>query len=198
MAKDHLAALENSTYLARFDDGLLDLFIGLSLLWIGGVWLGAEDVAALAGLLPAVLATPFATWRGRFLRDRSGHVRFSDTRREWERRNLAVFLGVGVAAAVVVLVLVARGPGWGRDAAQWFAPGLIALFTAVLLGLLAAVSRIPRLAWYTLLLLVGAVGAAALAANPGAPLVLAGAVITAGAVVLVRRYLRAHPAAGAA
>ena len=194
MIKDRLAELEDSTYFARFDDGLLDLFIGVSLLWIGGAWLWFEDLAAFAGILPAVLAAPFSTWRGRFLRDRGGHVRFSQARRGWERRNLAVFLGVGVTAAVLLLVLVTVGREPGRDAAQWLAPGVIALVAAMLVGLLAAVSRLPRLAWYTALLIVAAIGAAVLATNPGVPLLVAGAVITGWAAVLLGRYLGDHPA----
>ena len=194
MVKDSLAELEDATYVARFDDGLLDLFIGVSLLWIGSAWLWFEDLAPFAGILPAVLAAPFSTWRGRFLRDRGGHVRFSQARRGWERRNLAVFLGVGVAAAVLVLVLVTGGGEPGRDAAQWFAPGVLALVVAALVGLLAAVSRLPRLAWYTALLVVTGIGAAALGTNPGVPLLLAGAVITGWAAVLLSRYLGAHPA----
>lgn len=192
MTKDPLAELEDTTYFARFDDGLLDLFIGVSLLWIGSAWLWFEDVAAFAAMLPALLATPFATWRGRFLNDRGGYVRFSEARRGWERRNLVVFLTVGVAAAGLVLLSVAVSGGSGRDAAHWLAPGLIALLVAVLLGLLAAVSRLPRLAWYTLLLVLGGLGAAALSTNPGAPLLLAGLVVTGWATVLVSRYLKTH------
>jgi hypothetical protein len=193
MAKDSLAELENTNYLARFDDGLLDMFIGVSLLWIGAAWMWFEDLAGFAGLLPAVLATPFASLRGRFLRNRGGYVRFSESRRGWERRNLRAFLAVGVAVAGLVMILVLVDPGATRDAAQWLAPGVIGLFVAAMLGLLAAVSRLPRLAWYTVLLVLASLGAAALATNPGAPLLLSGSIITACALVLVSRYLKAHP-----
>ncbi len=196
MAKDPLSELESSTYFARFDDGLLDLFIGLSLLWIGSAWLWLESLAGFAGLLPAALAGVFAAWRGRFLTSRGGYVRFSEARRGWERRNLVVFLGIGTTVGAIILLLLALNRGSGGDVAQWLAPGLIALIIAVLVGLLAAVSRLPRLAWYTLLLVLGALGAAALDSNPGAPLLLAGLVMTGWAAVLVGRYLRAHPAQG--
>ena len=193
MTKDPLTQLESSTYFARFEDGLLDLFIGASLLWLGAAWLWFEELAAFAGFLPALLATPFASWRGRFLRSRSGYVRFSVQRRGWERRNLAIFLGVGAAMTGILLVLGVVYGGSGQDVVQWLAPGVIALIVAALVGLLAAVSRLPRLAWYTLLLLLGALGAAALDTNPGAPLLLAGLVMSGWAAVLVSRYLRAHP-----
>lgn len=193
MTKDPLTELEDATYVARFDDGLLDLYLGLSLLWVGAAWVWFEDLAAFAGLLPAVLAGPFATWRGRFLRDRGGYVRFSESRRGWERRNLGVFLGVGVALGGLVVLLVAVGGGPDGDLAQWLAPGLVALLVAVLVGLLAAVSRVPRLAWYTLLLVLGGLGAAALDTNPGAPLLLAGVLVTGWAATLVSRYVASHP-----
>jgi hypothetical protein len=192
MIKDPLAELEDATYFARFDDGLLDLFIGISLLWIGASWLWFEDLAAFAGLLPALSATPFATWRSRFLSDRGGYVRFSESRRGWERRNLGFFLGFGTAVAGLVVVLAVVGET-GRDVTKWVAPGVIALIVGAMVGLVAAVSRLPRLAWYTLLLVLGGLGAAALHTNPGAPLLLSGLVITGWGAVLVSRYLKAHP-----
>ncbi len=197
MIKDSLVEVENATYFARFNDGLLDLFIGISLLWIGASWLWFEDLAAFAGLLPALVATPFATWRSRFLRDRGGYVRFSGARRRWERRNLEIFLGIGTAVAglLLLLLVILREPG--REAAQWLAPGLIALIIAAMVGLLAAVSRLPRLSWYALLLLLGGLSAAALNTNPGAPLLPAGLVITGWGAVLLSRYLKAHPNRGA-
>ena len=192
MPKDPLVQLEDATYFARFDDGLLDLFLGVSLLWIGASWMWFEDLAGFAGLLPALLATPFATWRSGFLRDRGGYVQFSHARRRWERRNLGFFLGIGTAVAGLTLLLAVVGRP-GRDVAQWLAPGVISLIVAAMVGLLAAVSRLPRLAWYTLPLVLGGLGAAALDTNPGAPLLLSGLVITGWGAVLVNRYLVAHP-----
>jgi hypothetical protein len=197
MTKDRLAELEDTTYFARFDDGLLDLYIGASLLWMGAAWMWFEDLAAFAGFMPALLATPFAGWRSRFLRERGGYVRFTEARRRWERRNLAVFVGIGLAVAGAVVLLLGTVAGTDRDPAQWLAPGIIALIVAAMVGMVAAVSRVPRLAWYSLLLVVGGLGAAALDTNPGAPLLLAGLVITSWATLLVRRYLKAHPAPGA-
>lgn len=193
MIKDPLVELEDATYFARFDDGLLDLFIGFFLLWIGASWLWFENLAAFAGLLPALSVTPFAIWRSQFLRDRGGYVRFSQARRDWERRHLGVFLGVGTAASGLVILLLSVGHWTGRDLAQWLAPSVIALIVAAMVGLLAAVSRLPRLGWYALLLVLGGLGAAALDTNPGAPLLPVGLVITARGAALLSRYLRTHP-----
>jgi len=191
---DSLGKLEADTYRTRFDDGLFDLFIGITLLWMGAVWLLFENMAGLAGIIPAVVATPFAVWRGRFIQRRAGYVKFSEARRSWERRNLVAFLigGLGLFALAVGAFLLENG-GSARDVLDWLAPGIIAILIAAMVGVVAAVSRLPRLAAYTALLVAGGIGAAALDTNPGVPLLIAGAIMTVWGAVLTTRFVREHP-----
>jgi len=70
---------------------------------------------------------------------------------------------------------------------------LFAILIAVIVGVVAAASRLPRLAVYTALLIAGGVGAAALDTNPGVPLLFAGAIVTAWGAVLTTRFVREHP-----
>jgi hypothetical protein len=192
---DTLGRLETDTYRSRFDDGLLDLFIGLALVFIGAIWLWFEDFAGLAGIIPAILAMPFALWRNKFIERRAGYVKFSDARRSWERRNLLGFVigGVGLFAFGTVAVLFFERGGSARDVLDWLAPGIIALLIALMVGVLAVVSRLPRLAAYTALLVAGGIGAAALDTNPGVPLLIAGAIVTVWGAVLTTRFVREHP-----
>ena len=193
---DSLGKLEADTYRTRFDDGLLDLFIGIALLWMGAVWLLFENMAGLAGIIPAVVATPFAVWRGRFIQRRAGYVKFSEARRSWERRNLVGFLigGLGLFALAVGAFLLENG-GSARDFLDWLAPGLIAILIAAMVGVVAAVSRLPRLAAYTVILIAGGVGAAILETNPGVPLLIAGAIVTVWGAVLTTRFVQKYPKA---
>jgi len=192
---DSLGRLESGTYRRRFDDGLVDLFIGLALLWMGAVWLLLEDMAAVFAVAPAIIATPFATWRGKFIERRAGYVKFSEARRSWERRNLVGFVigGAGLFAFAVLAAFVFEGGGSARDVLDWLAPGLIAILLALMVGVLAAVSRLPRLVAYTMLLVAGGIGAAILETNPGVPLLVAGVIVTVFGVVLTVRFVRAHP-----
>ena len=59
--------------------------------------------------------------------------------------------------------------------------------------MVAAASRLPRLAAYTVILVAGGFGAAALDTNPGVPLLFAGAIVTVWGAVLTTRFVREHP-----
>lgn len=195
MASTDTRDIEHMAYRSRWDDGLFDLYLGLSLLWIGSAWLWLDAIAGLAGLLPAILVGPFVAFRTRFIEERSGYVRFSAERRRWERRSLVAFwtIGLGALIVAVALLLAPDGVSGVSDVREWIAPGLIAFILAAMVGVVAAASRMPRLAGYALTLVIGGALAAAYDANPGLPLLVAGAVVTAIATSLVWRFVHAHP-----
>ena len=194
MASMDARTFERTAYRSRWDDGLFDLFLGLSLLWIGAAWLWFDAIAGIAGVFPAILVGPFVAWRTRFIEERSGYVRFSVDRRRWERRNLVVFGLVGTLILIVcVLFVLARDGGSGvADGIDGMAPGLIAFIIAAMVGIVAVVSMIPRLFAYTLVLVIGGALAAVYDANPGAPLLAAGAIVTLVGAWLVSRFVGRH------
>jgi len=140
MIKDPLVELKDATYSARSDDGLLDLSSAPR-------GRGSRTSPIPQGFCRPCWPHPSATWRSRFLRHRGGYVRLSQARREWERRNLASSWASvdGRAGHVALLPAVGRGPG--GDVSQWLAPGVISPITAAMVGRVAAVSLLPRLAW---------------------------------------------------
>lgn len=189
-----IEAVETAAYRSRFDDGLLDCYLGFALIWMGAWWLLLEDLAGLAGILPAIAVVPFVAARTRFLEERAGHVRFSERRRSWERRRLGLFVGVGIVVLLLVLgayVVVADGELTGLGEA--IAPGLIAGIIACLVLAIAAITGVWRFVAYGALLGVGALVAAATDANPGAPLLAVGVVVLGWGLVLVALFLRRHP-----
>lgn len=195
MAPNDIAALERSTYRARWSDGLFDLYAGLSLLWIGVAWLWLEPIAGFAAVFPAALVAPFIAFRTHFIEDRAGYVRFSDDRRRWERRNLVGLL-VGGAVMLVALVgfavLASDGSGI-TDVFEAIGPGILAFLVAIPVAVIAVASMLPRLFGYVIVLVAGGLGAAALDTNPGVPLLIAGAVMAAVGTWLVVRFVRSHP-----
>lgn len=195
MASIDARSIERTAYRSRWDDGLFDLFVGLSLLWIGAAWLWFDAMAGIAGVFPAVFVGPFVAWRTRFIEERSGYVKFSEERRRWERRNLAVFVLVGTLTFIAgIMFFVARSGGSGvSDIIDDIAPGLIAFILAAMVGIVAIASMVPRLFVYALVLVIGGAIAAAYDTNPGAPLLAAGAIVTLVGAWLVWRFVGRHP-----
>ncbi|MEN8115282.1 MAG: hypothetical protein ABFS21_12940 [Actinomycetota bacterium] len=185
-----MSRIETDAYRSRFDDGLLDLFIGIALLWMGVSWLWFEDLAPMSGVLPAVLVMPFVPLRTRFIESRAGYVKFSESRRQWERRNLVLFVAVGL-----LMFALAIGAYVAFRVPRSIAPGLIAFLLALMVGLIAFASVLPRFLVYTGLLFVGGVVAAIFETNPGAPLLVAGVIVTVWGAVLTTRFVRSHPKA---
>ena len=92
-----LQNLERRTYRDFYSDGIIDIYVGISLLGIGVAWIWLPDIAGLAGVLPAIFITPMLTGRKRFLENRIGYVKWTEPRRQWEHRNLVGALIVGTA-----------------------------------------------------------------------------------------------------
>ena len=190
-----LGKIEADAYRSRFDDGLLDLYIGIALLWIGASWMWFEETAAILAVFPALVVTPFVTWRKRFIEERTGYVRFSEPRRRRERRSLVSILVIGEVVLIVGIVAgIVFGQGGNvRDALDWLGPGIIAFIIAIMVGMVAVASTLPRLFAYATLLVVGAVAAASFETSPGTPLLIVGGVVTVWGAVLTTRFVRAHP-----
>lgn len=187
-------AVEAHAYRSRWNDGLFDLFVGLSLLWIGACWIWIESFAGLAGVLPAVFVAPFITFRTRFIEDRSGYVRFSVERRRWERRNLAALLTFGIGTFIGGIAMYFAVQGNGLSAvAERAVPGLIAWLLAIPVLIVAVTAMLPRLFVYAGVLIAGGFVAAGYETNPGVPLMIAGVLVTAWGIVLLGRFTRKYP-----
>ncbi len=186
-------SLENELYTGRFDDGLLDLFIGLGLVGVGVTWLTGSP--ALSVLVPAVLIPLWIALRRQVTEPRLGRVSFSADRRASERARAAraVSLGTGVLALVGLGELgLRRGavepPSWTS-----LAPLIPAALLVVGLVLVSLMVGARRFLVYAAALLVVAGLATRLGAEPGTYMTLAGALLSVWAGGLVARFLAAHP-----
>jgi len=191
-----LQTLERKAYLESYSDGIVDLFVGVSLLWIGVAWIWLPDFAGLAGVVPAVFISVMLAARKRLLESRLGYVKWSEPRRRWERRNLAAVLAAGVLmllVGVAVYVLVTQEPANTRDLGNWVAglPALLLALLAVGLGFVMGTWRM--LAYGGVLATVGAVTVLA-ELDPGWPLFAAGIAITVSGIAMVVRFVQRHPA----
>ena len=190
-----LESLENRAYRRAYSDGIIDLFVGVSLLWIGAAWIWLPDFSGLAGVLPAVFVPIAMTARKRVVESRLGHVKWSEPRRNKERRNL---IGLFAAGAFLFVLGVAAffmldQSTVSLDSLGSFMPGLLAWLLAVLALVLAYAMEAWRFVLYALVLAVAGLLAAVQSANPGWPMLSAGAVITLTGVTMLLMFLHANP-----
>jgi hypothetical protein len=190
-----LQNLERQTYRDSYSDGIIDIYIGISLLWIGVAWIWLPDIAGLAGVLPAIFITPMLVGRKRFLEKRIGYVKWTEPRRQWEHRNLVGALIVGTAFLLlgVGVYMFASDSAADRDILASVAPGLIAwLLAAVAIGLAFLMSA-KRMLAYGMVLIAGGIWTAQENASPGWPLLAAGTVITITGIAMLIRFTRNNP-----
>ena len=190
-----LQSMEQSAYRRTYSDGIIDLFVGVSFLFIGAVWIWLPDYGALAGILPAVLVTAAITGRKQFVVRRLGYVRWSEPRRDKERRNLIMLLGGGVFMLLVGVLafLVVEGSLVDKTMLDLLAPGLLAWLLAFLALGLAVLLEAWRFVFYGSALAAGGLATALLGANPGWPLLGSGVVIAITGLVMLVLFMKSHP-----
>lgn len=188
-----MAVTPRGRVVSRWDDGLLDLFIGLAMLLVGLTWM--TPMAGLGGLAPAVLLLLWVPARRRVVARRvEAAGGGSEARTPKRRSSVAILLIVLALGTLGGLVLVRAG----RATGEWIAmgvpalPGVLLGIGAVAVGLLLGVARV--LAHGVLMALLAA-GATALGVGPAAYMAFTGTVVAGVGVVLLRRFVREHPTA---
>jgi hypothetical protein len=187
-----LEAIERDAYLRTHSDGTIDLFVGLSLVWIGCAWIWLPDLAAIAGVFPAVFVTTMLSGRRRFLESRLGYVKWSEPRRRWERRNLYGLLGAGATIFLIAIgtFLFAAEPA--SLLIDWVA-ALPAALLALLAIALGTAMRMGRMVGHGCLLIVAAIATVIWELDPGWPLLISGVAITLTGVAMLTAFLRRNP-----
>jgi hypothetical protein len=190
-----LKSLESDAYRRAYSDGIIDLFVGISLLWIGLAWIWLPDFAGLAGVLPAVFVPVAMATRKRVVEGRVGYVKWSAPRRNKERRNLIGLLGAGVLLflAGIAAFLVVDGSLVSEDVLESVMPGLLAWLLAILALGLAYAMEAWRFVAYAIALGIAGVVTAMQQANPGWPMLASGVLITITGLIMMIGFLRANP-----
>ena len=196
MGHTNIEDLEDAAYRDSYADGLIDIFVGLGMALIGGVWLWARSVAGVAGAIAAVVAWALIPVRRRVVEPRVGYVKWSVPRVNWERRQrillfwmltAAVLIGVGFAQASFLDDIS------GDD--RTLAAGLPAALLAIGAFVVAAKSGIRRLWGYGAVLLIGSAVTIVTETGPGGSLFAAGIAIGLSGIGLLVRFLALHPPA---
>ena len=194
-ATAELKALEERAYKQTWNDGILDLIIGIGLVMLGLLF--RTDLAGLAGMFVAVLLMPFwAVGKQLITVPRLGYAEFSEDRKATERgwqRHLLV-LGV-MTLALAVGLYVATTTGRLGDELGEIRLGYLLFGGLIALGLGAAgfIAGLPRLTAYAAVVLA-ATGIGYVTGLELEDYVLAaGIVILAVGVVVFARFIRRHP-----
>ncbi len=183
--------LETQLYRARFSSGLLEVFVGASLIGMGALWL--TELAGIAGIVPICLISLWVPVHQRVVDPRAGYMRVTAAREARERRSLVglfvlglAFFGLGIGA----FVLMESGSG---DV------GFVDTIIAGVPALLLAVGAAAAAAWFGLSRLFGAAGALVLGGlsvvvfdlHPGWGMLAPGIAIAGVGIVALIRFLRA-------
>jgi hypothetical protein len=191
---ESLQSMEKAAYRRAYSDGIIDLFVGLSLLFIGAVWIWLPDYSGLAGILPAVFTPVAITARKQYVEKRLGYVRWSEPRRNRERRNLIAAVAVGVLLFVAAVgVFAIDRTSIDESVLTLIAPGLVAWLLALLTLAVAVMIDAWRFALYGAVLAVVGLFTALQDANPGWPMLAAGAVTVVAGSALLIAFTRTNP-----
>ena len=194
--RNDLDILEQVAYEDSYSDGIIDLFFGVSVAWIGAAWLWLPDFAGLAGVFPAVFVVPMLELRKRFVEPRAGLVRWSAARRERERRGYGQVFILGalvLAAGVAGYVWSTRGD---VDPLGDLVSGLPALLLAAGAVAVALAIGVRRVFGYAALLAATGTATVASGADPGLDMLASGVAVSAVALYLVVTFSRRHPPQG--
>lgn len=199
MTNIDLTSVERKSYRSMFDDGLLDLFIGISLLFLGLMWL--TEYGAFGGLMPALLIPIWPIARKTFVEPRSGYARLAEPRRNKLRRGIAGSIAFGT---LTLLLAIAAYVGLTSDdsATEAIFDSIGSALPALLLALMATVAarmfELPRFFGYAGVLLTMGLLGLLLDLEPAWPLLASAVFVTATAGMLMARFVRnteviAHP-----
>ena len=190
-----LEVLESTAYRRAYSDGIIDIFAGISLIWIGTTWIWLPDYAGLAGILPAIFVASAISIRKSYVENRLGYVRWSAPRRNKERRNLIALFALGVLlflAGIAAFFVVDRSLV-SDDVLDFIGPGLLAWLLAITALVVAFMIEAWRFLAYAVVLAVAGLITAIQEANPGWPLLTAGVVIAMTGLIMLIRFARENP-----
>jgi hypothetical protein len=190
-----LKELEQQKYKATHADGVIDAFVGLSMVIIGVAWIVIPSVLSGVTAGVAISISPMLAWRRRFIEARTGYVMFTEPRRLWERRiytTAAVLFGAFMLLARPLGSLQPEEIDWvvGPDS-------LVVWVVAAFALVLGVATKLTRLFVYVLVLAAaGLVPVIITAESFGWPLLISGAVLGAVGSVLIGRFVIFHPRIG--
>ncbi len=186
-----LRELEQERYGAAYSDGVTDLFVGVSMAWLGAMWLLLPDYLPGAAALVGLSISPMMRRRKRFVEARTGYVKFTERRR---RRERWIYTTAGILFALVMLLARPLGSLQSDDIDWVVGPDtLIAWLLALVAVVLGVIVGGKRAFVYAAVLI--ATGAIAVMADTrfGWPMLVSGVVIFVTGWTMMRWFVNRYP-----
>jgi len=189
----NLQAIEKKIYLAYQNDGLWDIFLGVTL-FVSGL-LMKTDNAVFMGIAPAVLIVLAANIKKSFTRPRLGFIKFSQERQFKEKKRrfvLTIVLTFTVVLGLVNFLAFSSDIdvlSYMRDLG--FMP--FAFVIALVLGSVGLLFGMHRFMLYAILIFLAFLGAHIAHSEPPVPFVFMGIIITIVGLVYLVRFMRKYP-----
>lgn len=185
--------LEHKTYLYYHQDGLLDLIVGAI---VFGVGLNEATDSPIWSFIALMLIIAYVPLRNRITFPRLGYVKFKTTRGGVNLLLVGILVMVVLALGVVGILLTLGSGNSPSPVTHWIRQGpllLYALLGLIGFSLFGLVIRLGRLYLYALLSVVIFSGGHLLNLPMSLPfLILAGAILAIGTVLLIR-FVRKYP-----
>ena len=189
-----LGTVERSIYKYFWEDGLIDLLLGVGLTFIGLAWL--SGLVGLTILVPVILLPVWMWTRKNVTVPRAGHVVFTpeQTMRTHQNLNTAGLVGFGLLTLFGALyVYVRNDPSSGGEWIEHLIPGLPAALLAAGLVVTYLAFKIPRFVAHAGILIAMAVIGASADVDPGWQFLIAGVIITTLGTARFISFLRDFP-----
>ncbi|MCZ2808601.1 MAG: hypothetical protein O2V44_04510 [Candidatus Bathyarchaeota archaeon] len=194
MDKINLRELERKAYLSYHQDGILDIFIGFSIL-LFGLWILA-DMAYLAGAFAAIFAPIYAQVKKQITVPRLGYVKFASSRTAKTKKTMLLLVITGVLTLIpAVLLFITTESGILTPIQMLIEYGTIVIGVAgmILLAAVAYTSEIRRLYAYSALFFAIFTGGYFLSIPFFYYLMTLGVVIMLSGAYLLIRFLHEYP-----
>ena len=189
-----VSQLENTLYRRSFDDGWLDVLVGLGIAAIGASWIA--DIIPLGAVAPAILIPFWETGRERFVFPRMAQPSFRGQRHDASRKSLIgwFIFGAGVLLTEITIFFYARQTGHPLfDNAQNIIVALpvILIGVGLLAGLMIGAKR--YIGYAIMAFTIGGIGIATQTEEPGYLILAAGLVILLAGTAMLIRFMRKYP-----
>jgi len=189
-----LERIEKQAYSTIWEDGLIDIFVGLALVLIGYFWVWQDS--AYGAFVAPVLVPFWTVARTRISEPRKGVVNLSPERKAKETKKLAGLMLFGVATLTFGVVWYVIGRPGGAPPAQWashIVAGLPATLLAIPMIIVAFALGLTRFLLYAAVLLLAAGAVVLLALGPGWGFIPAGVVCLLLGGTILFRFMRKYP-----
>jgi len=189
-----LEQIERKAYQTIWDDGLIDIFVGLALFLIGVFWV--SQGSAYSTFVAPVLVPFWVVARKRFSEPRTGVVHFSTERLAKENKKLRLLFLFGVFTFVIGVAwyFVARENGlFAAPPDTNFVAGLPAALLAIPAIIVAFAYELKRFFVYAAVLLISALPVILLDLHPGWAFIPGGFLCIGAGSTLLFRFMCKYP-----